>query len=148
MEKESLIMINSLNRGIIKCRGVYSSWASGHGVSYHEMLVLYTIREYGYCTQKQVRESYILPKQTIHNVISAMRERGVLEYDEKRSRGREKAFVLSAKGREYAADFLKSLDTVEARALELLGKEKLGTLTGLLFEFDAALCTALEEKGE
>ena len=34
------------------------------------------------------------------------------------------------------------------RALELLGKEKLGTLTGLLFEFDAALCTALEEKGE
>ena len=146
MEKESLSMMNSINRGIIKCRGVYSSWASEHGVSYHEMLVLYTIREYGYCTQKQICDSYILPKQTIHNVISNMRDRGILVYDEGHSRGREKAFILSEKGREYAADFLKSLDMVEDRALELLGEEKLRTLTSLFFEFDAALNTALGEK--
>lgn len=106
---------------------------------------LYTLREYGYCTQKQVCDSYILPKQTIHNVISAMRREGILVYDEENSRGREKAFVLSDKGREYAADFLSSLDAVENRALEALGKEKLGKLTELLLEFDSALNTALEE---
>lgn len=145
MDKESLNLINSINRGIIKCRGVYSSWSRVHGVSYHEMLVLHTLREYGYCTQKQVCDSYILPKQTIHNVISAMRREGILVYDEENSRGREKAFVLSDKGREYAADFLSSLDAVENRALEALGKEKLGKLTELLLEFDSALNTALEE---
>ena len=74
-----------------------------------------------------------------------MRQNGVLVPDEAHSKGREKAFALSGKGEVYAADFLKSLDTVEARALELLGKEKLQTLTELLFAFASALGAALEE---
>lgn len=145
MDKESLDLMNRINRGIIKCRGIYSAWSGIHGIRYHEMLVLYTIREYGYCTQKQVCDSYLLPKQTIHNVIAAMRQNGILVPDETHSKGREKAFILSDKGKTYAADFLKSLDMVEGRALELLGKEKLQTLTELLFAFDSALDTALEE---
>lgn len=145
MDKESQSMLNDVNRAIIKCRGVYSMWAGIHGVNYHEMLVLYTIREYGYCTQKQICDSYILPKQTIHNVITAMRENGILVYDAEKSRGREKAFVLSDKGKDYAAEFLCTLDAIESHALEALGKENLRTLTNLLFAFDSALNTALEE---
>ena len=145
MDRETQSILNDVNRAIIKCRGAYSMWAGIHGVNYHEMLVLYTIREYGYCTQKQICDSYILPKQTIHNVITAMRKNGVLVYDTEKSRGREKAFVLSAKGKDYAADFLYSLDVIESHALEALGKENLRTLTDLLFAFDSALNTALEE---
>ena len=145
MNQEAFTMINRLNKGIVQCRGVYSAWAASHSVSSHEMLVLYTIREYGCCTQKQVCDSYILPKQTIHNVISSMRERGVLIPAPEHSKGREKAFILSETGETYAADFLQSLDKVKDRALELFGKEKLQTLTSLLFEFDTVLNTALEE---
>ena len=145
MDRESLRLINDVNKAIIQCRGVYSAWASAHGISYHEMLVLYTIREYGYCTQKMICDSYILPKQTIHNTISAMRENGTLVYDAEKSRGREKAFVLTEKGEAYAAELLRSLDTIEDRALAELGEEKLRTLTELLFAFDSALNTALEE---
>lgn len=47
-----------------------------HHMNYHEMLVLYTIRESGFCTQKQVSDSFLLPRQTVHNVISGMRQRG------------------------------------------------------------------------
>lgn len=145
MDRESLRLINNVNKAIIQCRGVYSAWSSAHGVSYHEMLVLYTIREYGYCTQKLICDSYILPKQTIHNVISAMRENGTLVYDAERSKGREKAFVLTEKGKAYAAGLLRSLDVIEEHALAELGEEKLRTLTELLFAFDSALNTALEE---
>ena len=145
MDRESLRLINDVNKAIIQCRGVYSAWSSIHGISYHEMLVLYTIREYGYCTQKLICDSYILPKQTIHNVISAMRENGTLVYDAEKSKGREKAFVLSEQGEAYAAELLRSLDVIEEHALAALGKEKLRTLTKLLFEFDSALNTALEE---
>lgn len=145
MGRESLRLINDVNKAIIQCRGVYSAWSRTHGVSYHEMLVLYTIREYGYCTQKLICDSYILPKQTIHNTISAMRENGTLVYDAEKSKGREKAFVLSEKGGAYAAELLRSLDVIEDRALAALGKEKLRTLTDLLFDFDSALNTALEE---
>ena len=145
MDQESLRLINDVNKAIIQCRGVYSAWSSTHGISYHEMLVLYTIREYGYCTQKLICDSYILPKQTIHNTISAMRENGTLVYDAERSKGREKAFVLTEKGEAYAAELLRSLDVIEEHALAELGKEKLRTLTELLFTFDSALNTALEE---
>ncbi len=145
MDQESLRLINDVNKAIIQCRGVYSAWSSAHGISYHEMLVLYTIREYGYCTQKMICDSYILPKQTIHNVILAMRESGTLVYDAERSKGREKAFVLSEKGEAYAAELLRSLDVIEEHALAALGKEKLRTLTELLFAFDSALSTALED---
>ena len=145
MDRESLRLINNVNKAIIQCRGVYSAWSSAHGVSYHEMLVLYTIREYGYCTQKLICDSYILPKQTIHNTISAMRENGTLVYDAERSKGREKVFVLTEKGEAYAAELLHSLDVIEEHALAELGKEKLRTLTELLFTFDSALNTALEE---
>lgn len=54
--------------------------------------------------------------------------------------------MLTDKGRAYAAPFLRSLDTVEARALELLGEDKLLTLTGLLLDYDRALNQALEEE--
>ncbi len=145
MDRESLNLLNGINRAIIKFRGIYSKWSSEHSISYHEMLVLYTIREHGFCTQKQICDSYLLPKQTINNVISAMRKDGILEYDTVHSKGREKAFVLSEKGESYAAPFLMSLNTVENRALELLGKDKLQTLTDLLLEYDQALNCALEE---
>ena len=102
MNQEAFTMINRLNKGIVQCRGVYSAWAASHSVSYHEMLVLYTIREYGCCTQKQVCDSYILPKQTIHNVISSMRERGVLIPAPEHSKGREKAFIHAANEQDMA----------------------------------------------
>ena len=51
--------------------------------------------------------------------------------------------MLTDKGIAYAAPFLRSLDTVEARALELLGEDKLLMLTGLLAGFSDQAVTAL-----
>ena len=123
MEKNKQKLFDNVNRAIIKFRAIYFEWSRRHNISYHEMLVLYTIRENGYCTQKQICDNYLLPKQTIHNIISNMRENGILIYDESLSVSREKVFVLSEKGREYAAPFLESLDLVESGAMEILGTE-------------------------
>ena len=145
MQKETLTLLNDVNRAIIKFRGIYSNWSKLHGISYHEMLVLYTIREKGFCTQKQICDSYILPSQTMNNVITSLRRDGILEISEKHSAGREKAFVLTEKGADYAQPLLNSMNTVESRAVELLGPEELETLTALMLEYDQALNRALEE---
>ena len=145
MEKNKQKLFDNVNRAIIKFRAIYFEWSKRRNISYHEMLVLYTIRENGYCTQKQICDNYLLPKQTIHNIISNMRENGILIYDESLSVSREKVFVLSEKGREYAAPFLESLDLVESGAMEISGKEKLNKLIGLLLEYDMALNKALNE---
>lgn len=147
MRKDTLKLLDDINRAVIKFRGIYSAWSGAHGISYNEMLVLYTIREKGFCTQKQICESYLLPRQTINNVITGMRASGLLEYSKEHSAGREKAFVLSEKGQSYAAPLLDSLTDIESNAVEMLGVEKIKKLTSLLLEYDEALNSLLEEKG-
>ncbi len=146
MRSETLKLLNDINGAIIKFRGIYSAWSYEHGISYNEMLVLYTIREHGYCTQKQICDSYLLPRQTMNNVFIGLRKQDILQYSRENSVGKEKAYVLSEKGKEYAKPFLESLDVVESKAVELLGEEKIEMLTELLLQYDGALTKALEEK--
>lgn len=146
MKMKTLKLLNEINSAIIKFRGIYSAWSNEHGISYNEMLVLYSIREQGYCTQKQICDSYLLPRQTMNHVFLGLREQGILEYSPEHSAGKEKAYVLSESGEEYAAPFLESLEAVETRAIEQLGEEKIERLTALLLEYDEALKHALEER--
>ena len=90
MDRNKAELLHELNRAIIKFRGSYSVWSNAQGISYHEMLVYYTIREYGFCTQKLICESYLLPKQTINNVFANLRKKGILLQDRARSTGRER----------------------------------------------------------
>lgn len=132
-------LLNDVNRAIIKFRGVYSEWSKKHNISYNEMLVLYTIRENGYCTQKQICDNYLLPRQTINHVITNMRKEEILIYNKEKSLGREKAFSLTEKGETYAKEFLLSLNTIETQAVEKMGMEKFLTMTKLIQEYSGIL---------
>ena len=145
MNLEVKVLWDQVNRAIIKYRGVYSAWSKKHGISYNEMLVLYTIRDNHYCTQKQICDSYLLPRQTMNHVFAKMCEDGIIEVSEKYGKGREKAFILTEYGKKYATPFIESLNTVEERAVELMGKDRILSMTTLVQEFDIALSTALEE---
>ena len=136
---------NSVNHAIIKCRGVYSQWAKRMGVSYNRMLVFYTIRDYGYCTQKQMCDQYLLPRQTMNNIVTALCREGLLTEDPDRRQGREKAYILTEAGAEYSARHLASLNAVEERAAQLFGAERIRTMADLVMEYDSALENALEE---
>lgn len=146
MKSETIKLLNDVNSAIIKFRGIYSAWSYEHGISYNEMLVLYTIREQGYCTQKQICDNYLLPRQTMNHVFTVLRNQRILQYSKENSIGKEKAYILSEQGKEYAAPFLESLDAAESRAIALLGEDRLEQLTELLLQYDAALTKALEEK--
>ena len=136
---------NRVNHAIIKCRGVYSQWAKVCGVSYNRMLVFYTIRDYGYCTQKQMCDQYLLPRQTMNNIVTALCREGLLTEDSTRRQGREKAYILTEAGAEYSARHLASLNAVEERAAQTFGAERIRTMADLVLEYDRALEDALEE---
>ena len=125
MEHRYLKLLGDINRAVIKFRGVYSAWSKQHGISYHEMLVLYTIRDQGFCTQKGICDSYLLPRQTMNNVITDLRKRNLLEISPEHCRGREKAFTLTEAGQVYATPLLESLNQVETQAVEAFGDENL-----------------------
>ena len=134
-----------VNQAIIRCRSVYSKWAKNNNVSYNRMLVLYTIREYGFCTQKQVCDSYLLPRQTVNHVITEMKKEGILVLDLEKSAGKEKVLVLTPEGEAYSEKLLYSLSRMEERAAKCLGESKIRRMTELFMEYDRALEEALEE---
>ena len=133
MDHEIQKLHDQVNQAIIRCRRVYSVWAKKNKVSYNRMLVLYTIREYGSCTQKQVCDSY-------------MRKEGILAVSEEMSRGKEKALVLTESGEEYSERLLHSLSLMEERAAAQLGAERIRMMTELFMEYDRVLEDALEEE--
>lgn len=145
MEQDSINLINELNKEIIKLRGIYSLWSGLHNISYNEMLVLYTVREYGFCTQKQVCDNYLLPRQTINNVITRMRKDDILRPEPNLNTGREKAFVLTEYGQEYAGKFMDSLSEMEVQAVSLTGTQKMEELLLLLSEHSQALQSAMKK---
>lgn len=145
MDQELLKLLADINFGVIKFRGLYASWAKKYKISYHEMLVLYTIRDQGFCTQKQICDSYLIPRQTINHVILELRKRGLLELSPPHCVGREKAFVLSEAGREYAAPLLEALNQMETQAIGALGEEKVHSMVELVCAYDQALQSAMDE---
>ena len=145
MKNEAIKLSGEINRAVIKFRGVFSAWAKKHGISYNEMLVLYTIRDNGFCTQKQICDSYLLPRQTINNVISIMRKKEFLTVCKEKGMGREKAFILTDKGKIYAEPLLKSLSKLEIQAIERVGFEYIKSMAQAIMTFDKALKQAMEE---
>ncbi len=139
MNDNSIKLLSEINRAIIKYRGVYSGIAKKQGISYNELLVLYTIRDNGFCTQKQICDSYLLPRQTINNVISDMRKKELLEISPKHCVAREKAFILTKKGKSYATPLINAITEIEIKAAKSLGEENIKCLLSTLQNFDEAL---------
>ena len=138
MDQESLKLLAEVNRAIIQFRGLYAAWSKEHGISYHELLVLYTIREQGFCTQKQICDNYLLPRQTMNHVCSELRERGLLELSPEHCIGREKAFVLSSQGEKYAQPLLD--------ALNAFGQQNIQSMIKSVLSYDQALECAMKAR--
>ena len=145
MDQQTKVLWDHINRAIIKFRGIYAAWSKKHEISYNEMLVFYTIRDNGFCAQKQICDSYLLPRQTMNHVFAKLCADGIIEISLEHSIGREKAFILTGKGLTYAEPLINSLNSIEEKAIELMGKERIQAMTELVQEFDYALNTALEE---
>ena len=146
MDQQTKALWDQITRAIIKYRGIYAAWSKQHEISYNEMLVFYSIRDDGFCTQKQICDSYLLPRQTMNHVFAKLYADGIIEISSAHSIGREKAFVLTEQGRAYAAPLIESLNRMEEKAVALMGNEQLHAMKELVQTFDYALSAALEEE--
>ena len=60
MDTETLAVIAEINRAVIKFRGVYSVWSKKHGISYNEMLVLYSGRIKNVQVKAFAKSAYVI----------------------------------------------------------------------------------------
>ena len=140
--------IQNIDISTIQFRGVYSAWSFEHNISYLDMLILHTISDEGYCTQKGIGDKYLFSRQTVHDALTRLHEKGYIKISQKFTNGRDPmlmAFVMTDKGQSYAAPLLSSLEEIEHKAANVLGSEKLDILSELLSEYTNALRDAVHD---
>lgn len=124
MEKSGYSPLSDANAVINKTRGIYADWARKNKVSYYELMVLSLLYERDCCTQKQIRETYGLPKQTVNGITGALAKAGRLVVSQREENKREKEVRLTSEGRDYAAEMLDPLRALEKSAIERMGEDR------------------------
>ncbi len=81
-----------LGKQISEVDATIEAWIAKLGLGYNHFAVLYSLvaAENGQCTQKQICDEWLLPKQTVFNVCKEYKEKGWIEFSESAVDKREK----------------------------------------------------------
>ncbi len=117
---------------------IYEDYARKSGVSYNSLYILNAIMYTENCTQKQICEKTLLPKQTVNNVITAFFKSGYIELREFSENRRIKTIHLTEKGRAYADTLIPHIHEADCKAMAALSEEQQDTLLELMTIYVAA----------
>lgn len=117
---------------------IYEDYARKSGVSYNSLYILNAICSTENCTQKQICEKTLLPKQTVNNVITAFFKSGYIELREFPENRRIKTIHLTEKGRTYADTLIPHIHEADCKAMSVLSEEQQDTLLELMTIYVAA----------
>lgn len=133
--------MEQLNTCICKMTELYRTWAKRHGMSYNTMMTLYALGQSRKCTQKQIADEWLIPKQTVNTIIKELERLGYIRF-EPLPGSKQKVVCLTESGRAYADSCLHELYEMEARALRSLGQP----LTDIFIECNLAFVERLDEE--
>ncbi len=148
MQHDAKELLRDIGFAVIRFREVYRRWCREQGISYHEMLIFYTLRDMGECTQKDICDFYALPKQTVHNIVHALRERGMLTLSRGDVNRRERILQLTEKGKIHSEKFMEPLLKKELEAVSETGVCRLRQTVQLLTLYTEKLDAAMNFPGE
>lgn len=117
---------------------IYEDYARKSGVSYNSLYILSAISQSESCTQKQICERTLLPKQTVNNIVTAFYRSGYIGFCELPENRRVKIIHLTDKGRAYADELLPRIHASNLKAMETLTEEQQNTLIHLTNQYVAA----------
>lgn len=113
----------------------YESYARKNGLTYMSLYILETIYEKNGCTQKQIAEITLYPKQTVHMVIRSFIEKGWVVLEQTQQDRRNKHVRLTESGELFARQIIEPYWEAGQRAFSELGAETRGIMTRALKNF-------------
>lgn len=125
-----------INMSVNQIRGSLVQMAKKYNVNYHEMVLMYHLYRNGDCTQKQICDYYLLPKQTVNNIVMAMKEQENIDWYFTPTNKKEKVIKITEKGLGYIQDLVLSMNNTEDMIKSVLGEEKITALVELLVEYN------------
>ncbi len=111
---------------------IYEDYARKSGISYNSLYILNAILYTENCTQKQICEKTLLPKQTVNNVVTSFFKNGYVELKEFPENRRIKTIHLTEKGMQYAETLIPHIHKADCKAMEALSEEQQDTLLQLM----------------
>lgn len=139
MEKSVQEQIVRFNRLFKRYDDIYRSAAKKFDMPELALWILYTLREKDECTQKDLVDMLLQPKQSIHSALRTLVKDGyvVLEYPE--NNRRSKYIRLTEKGIELAKNTADRIVCAEHDAFLALTDEERGTILNLFEQLTSAL---------
>lgn len=146
MKKEiTHAQIHDFNKLYFKIVGLYTRLENVLGINTHLCKVLHGLAVSDLRTQKDIAQSYEMPKQTINNVILSLQKQGFVEVQTSPTDKREKLIALTPSGKIYAQDFIAKYTDFEQKVYEKLGTQKLQKLIEIFSDYERAFSEMLSE---
>ncbi len=125
-----------INMSVNQIRGSLVQMAKKYDINYHEMVLMYHLYRNGDCTQKQICDCYLVPKQTVNNIVTDMKNQGNINWYFTPTNKKEKVLTLTEKGMDYIQGLVLSMNNTEDMILNILGEEKITAMVELLKEYN------------
>ena len=114
---------------------VYDDYIKRFHFNYNELACFYSLYVFGQCTQKQICNEWVLPKQTINTLCKSFIAQGLIEIVPHTGDKREKVLSLTDKGKQIAKPMIEPLLEIEKQAVKNFGDERMQKLVNEFQEF-------------
>lgn len=139
-------IIYEFDRLYYRVMGLYVRFENTHNINKPLCKVLHALLISEIHTQKDIMQSYEMPKQTINNVILSLQKQGLVTIDCSPSDKREKIINLTPQGQIYAQNYIAKYVDFEKKIYQKLGTQKLKRLIEIYSEFENAFSEALDNE--
>ena len=110
-------------RALYKIDGYYAEFAKESGVKEKLLWVLYALNDGKPHSQKEICETWELPRTTVNTVIKELEAKQYVELSQIKGEKREMHVSLTQSGKQYAEEKLAKLYEIESRVFESLTEE-------------------------
>jgi DNA-binding MarR family transcriptional regulator len=107
---------------------IYEEYAKSVGLSYTNLYALSIIATQENCTQKTICQQTMMPKQTVHAIITGFWKQGLVQLQELPTDRRNKLIMLTEAGKDYVAGILPKINAAEQSAMLQLKESQRSTL--------------------
>lgn len=136
--------IKTIDGVMCRINSLYSEWARKHDISYNKMMILYALNKDNKCTQKQICNEWLIPKQTVNTIIKIMDEEGYIVLE--KSKNNSKIIKLTEKGKKYSEDKIKGLYIIEEEAMKKLGFEMSSKFVEIMINYERVFTEVMKDE--
>ena len=122
---DNKLFFYELGKSIYKIDGFYSEYAKKFDVKENLMWILYALNDGNEHSQKEICDSWDLPRSTVNTIMKELESNGYVELSQIKGEKRELRANLTKSGKDYADKSLAELYKIEKQVFETISDHKI-----------------------